>query len=155
VKGPPAGFSRGVNDGLIAASTLVHFKAAGLLGFALTLAGIVVSHHPVGQLAANLHLAGLLLLIAAACCAGAVIYPKKNTRKGGLIFWGDIVTHASPGKYSESLERLVNPEDADREYAFTNYRLSQVLDTKYSIIRWAVCLLLLGSALAGASRALE
>lgn len=154
-KGPVAGFGRGVNDALVTASTLVHFKAAGLLGFALTVSGIVISHRPAGGAAGVLHFAGVLALVAAACFAGSVIYPMKNTRKGGLIFWGDIVLHGSPKEYAQALERLGTPEDVDREYAFTNYRLSGVLESKYGLIRWAVCLLLLGAALAGAARAMS
>lgn len=149
-----SGFSRGVNDGLVAAATLVHFKAAALLGFALTLSGLVVSHRPSGQAAGVFHLAGVVLLIASAGCAGAVIYPKKSTRRGGLIFWGDIVTHASAAAYAEELERLRAQEDREREYVFTNYRLSGVLSAKYDLIRWALCLLLLGAVLTGVGRVL-
>lgn len=88
-KGPVPGFSKGVNDALVAAATLVHLKAAGQ-------------------------------------------------------------AHAA-----RRLEKLVSPEAIDREYAFTNYRLSAVLDSKYTFIRWAICLLLAGSALAGAGLIME
>jgi hypothetical protein len=150
VKGLLPGFSKGVNDALVPAATLVHFKASGLLGFALTLAGLVLAHKPHGGPASALHYAGVLTLIAAASVAGAVIFPKKSSRKGGLIFWGDIAGHASSSDYLQSLQRLESAEDAEREYAFTNHRFAQVLDSKYGLIRWAVCLLLAGAALAGA-----
>jgi len=152
MKGPVPGFSKDVNDALLAASTLVHFKATGLLGFAITLAGIIITNQPTGGIALTLHFVCILLLVASACSAGAAIYPVKHTRRGGNIFWGDIVLHKSAAEYTKSLEPLLSPEDVDREYAFMNYRLSQVLDTKYSFIRWAICLLMAGCALAGASR---
>lgn len=146
------GFSKGVNDTLVAAASLVHFKAAALLGFALTLAGIVITRRPSGDIAMAFHFAGILLLIASACVSGAVIYPRKSTRRGGLLFWGDIVTHASAPAYADAIEKLKGSDDVEREYAFTNYRLSGVVAGKYDLIRWAVCLLLLGSALAGVGR---
>lgn len=154
-KGPVPGFSKGVNDALVAASTLVHFKAAGLLGFALTLSGIVISHRPESGAALVLHYIGVAQLAVAAGFAGVVIYPAKHTRRGGDIFWGDIVLHASAPAYAAGLEKLAAPEDVDREYAFTNYRLSGVLNVKYGFIRWAICLLLLGSAFAGAGLILQ
>lgn len=155
MKAPAAGFSKGVNDALVTASTLVHFKAAGLLGFALTLSGIVVNHKPAAGLAAALHLAGVLVLVGSALFAGAVIYPMKKTRRGGLIFWGDICTHHSAPAYADELGKLETQQDVDREYAFTNYRLSRVLNAKYGLIRWAVSMLLLGAALSGFSRLIE
>jgi hypothetical protein len=155
VKGPAAGFSKGVNDALVAASTLVHFKAAGLLGFALTLSGLVISHRPAGGAAAAFHLGGVLALISSACFAGAVIFPLKNTRKGGFIFWGDIVMHDSATAYARELEKLGSQEDVEREYSYTNYRLSGVLDAKYGLIRWAISLLLAGAVLAGVARFLR
>lgn len=155
MKGPPPGFSKGVNDSLVANASLVHLKAAALLGFALTLSGIVVSGRTGGGAAAALHFAGVTLLFAAAATAGAVIYPVKYTRRGGVIFWGDIAGHGSASAYAESLAKLGGLEDAEREYAFTNYRFSQVLDSKYGLIRWSVGLLLAGACLAGAGRALN
>jgi hypothetical protein len=155
MKGPVAGFSKGVNDSLIAASTLVHFKATGLLGFALTLSGIVLSRPPEGAVAQGFHFAGVFLLVASACFAGAAIYPMKNTRRRGVLFWGDIVTHPSAEAYAKDLEKMASAEDVEREYAFTNYRLSLVLEGKYGLIRWALCLLLLGAAVAGMGRVIR
>ena len=152
--GPVPGFSKGVNDNLVAAASLVHFKSAALLGFALTLSGVVITHRPAGDVAMGFHFAGVLFLIASACVSGAVIYPKRSTRRGGVIFWGDIVTHPSAPAYAEAVDRVATPEDVEREYAFTNYRLSEVIEGKYDLVRWAVCLLLLGSALAGIGRIL-
>lgn len=152
-KGPPPGFSKGVNDSLIIASNLLHLKASALLGFALTLAGIVVSHAPAGAPARAFHFAGVLLLAAAACFAGAVIYPIKHSRRGGQLFWGDIITHHDPKTYADSLAGL-DAAAADREYAYTNFRLSEVLAAKYGLVRWAVLMLLVGAALAAAGRIL-
>jgi len=153
-KGPPPGFSKGVNDALIIASNLLHLKASALLGFALTAGGIVVANAPHAGLASWFHFAGVLLLACAACCAGAVIYPVKHSRRGGQLFWGDIVTHHDPKTYAESLTGL-DADAVDREYAYTNFRLSQVLTAKYGLVRWAVILLLAGAALAALGRIVD
>lgn len=146
-KGPPAGFSRGINDALIIASNLMHLKAGALLGFALTLFGFVLSQRIEGFF----HYCGLALLFASACASGAVIYPKKSVRRKGFIFWGDIATYGSAPAYVESLERL-EAAGVDQEYAYTNHRLSSLLDAKYGLLRWAVGLLLCGAALSAAAR---
>src|SRR5437762_1805441 len=119
-KGPPAGFSRGVNDALITASTLVHFKAAGLLGFALTLAGLLLSRSPAGETASRLHLCGIAGLVISALFSGAAIFPLKNTRRRGVLFWGDIATHESVTSYAESLA-LLDADGVEKEYAATNF----------------------------------
>lgn len=149
LKGPPPGFSKGVNDALINASTLVHLKAAGLLGLGLTLSGLLLGREPAGEPWA-VNAAGLLAL-ASAVCAGAAVFPLKKVRRGGAVFWGDIAAHGSASDYGETLGGL-DPAAIEREYAATNYNLSVVLQFKYSLIRWAVCLLVLGACLAGLIR---
>jgi hypothetical protein len=155
MKGPVPGFSKGVNDSLVAAASLAHFKTTGLLGFSLTLAGILISRRPPSGAALILHYSSVILLILSSAFAGVVIYPVKETRRGGHIFWGDIILYDSAASYAQAVEKLGAPEDAEREYAFTNYRLSRILDVKYGFIRWAICLLLLGSVLASVGLALE
>src|ERR1039458_4892812 len=107
--------SRGVNEALVTAATLVHFKAAALLGFALTISGLVVTHRLSGVVSGAFQFAGVVMMIAAACFAGAVIYPMKSVRRGGLIFWGDIATHASASAYADAIDQ-VGAEDLEREY---------------------------------------
>lgn len=147
-KGPPPGFNKAVNDSLIPAATLVHLKAAALLGVALTLTGLVVGRgRPEGSFTRALHAAGVVMLGAAASAAGYAMYPRKKVRRGGLIFWGDIVTHRSAAAYAEATSALTAP-GLEAEYAQTNYHLSRVLNAKFGLIRWSVALLLLGSFLA-------
>jgi hypothetical protein len=148
----PPGFSRGINDALIVASNLMHLKAGALLGFALTLFGFVLSQKSENG-AGILHYCGLALLFASACASGAVIYPKKSVRRRGFIFWGDIATYGSAPAYVQSLEGL-DASGVDQEYAYTNHRLSTLLDAKYGLLRWAVGLLLAGAGVSALSRIL-
>ena len=149
--GPPAGFSKGVNDSLISMSSLAHFKAAGILGFALTLTGLLLADHITDPAAWYCHMAGILLLVLSAGCSALVILPAQSVRSGGRIFWADIVTHASAESYVESL-RALGPASADAEYAATNYHLSQVLVGKFKLVRWSVASLMAGCMLAALAR---
>jgi len=149
--GPPAGFSKGINDSLIAASSLAHLKAAGILGFALTLTGLLLSDRPSDAAAWYCHFAGIALLVVSAACGALVIFPREAVRPGGKVFWGDIATHGTADAYVASLASL-SASDAEAEYAATNFHFSRVLAAKFGWVRWSVACLMAGCLLAVIAR---
>lgn len=75
--------------------------------------------------------------VIAAVLAITVIYPRTPSPGNSVIYWGDIQQHANVEKYHKDIEEL---EDGDALAALVkqNYKLAEVAESKYSLLRWSL-----------------
>lgn len=122
---------------------LADLKASGSMALAAAVLGLLLTA-PEGESRvlwlSYVSRAAMCLSLAAAL---AVFFPRRERRAQGLLFWEDVLVHASGSDYAARFLSLCEEKSAG-ELAKQNYILCQLVQRKYFWVRLSLLTLLAG-----------
>lgn len=135
--GPPHGFGKDVNDYLNHYITVMDAKAGGFLAACLLMLDFMSdrTYQPVFSI--PFHTMAIVGFILGTAMSSLCLLPRLPRGKKGLIFWEDIRERGGPDAYARDTHAM-DERLCEREYAWQNYFVSQVLHKKCRLMQWTI-----------------
>lgn len=138
---------------LISYMQLADAKAAVFLAIASGAIAYIAGHYGLGSLHGDnffghalLLSSATLFLVASATHAIAVIVPRRNHRRTGVIFYHHVTRSDSPAQYADGVLKMSEVEIFFEKMTYC-HELANICDRKYRLLNYSLILGIIGYAM--------